>query len=221
MKRVFVSLVTLCLFMSASFAWAQGGDVSKNDMIGLNAFSLGISQADAKKLGATPVKENTLKAKVTWGDQDWNAVLNFKNDSLVVLGLTSKDSGYTVVKRVLQSLDSHQFVPFLMNRKVGDNPKQTRLFELFEEGKGEAVLNDAMYGALNEYAEQGTGSIAFMFCPSDVIAKLAGFAKAEGDNVEQSAMAVLSDTIVYSLKLEKLNDSITVVVSTFGALTSM
>jgi len=210
-----ISLLACSLCLCASFAFAKG-DPGDGSQSGLDVYFPGMTMADAKKSGATAAGKNAMKATVTWGGKKWDVRLLLKGKDIAVVGLSAKLTGNDQVLTMLQDMQERLAVPMVVTR-MGDGEKNELNFaELAVAGKDTDARDGALKDALSTYASQEKGSITITFCPEAMFEEMAKAMKATGHIAQKAIMAGFGDSIVYSLHMDKKDDSITVVASTFA-----
>ncbi len=226
MTKLISCVLALCLCLCASFALAQGdpgpgdpGDGPEGQS-GLYVYFPGMIKADAQKAGAVPGKDGEMTGKVDWGGAQWDAHMVFEGDEITVVGLKAKLNN-DLVFPMLKEMEEVLCEPMMITRTVHGEKTETDPVQLAVQGKDKDARNDVLLTELNTFAGQEKGEIKVIFCPTDMLEEMAGEIKANGDLDEKDVMKNFGDSLIYSLQMNKQDDSITVISSPLAALNNM
>ncbi len=217
MKTMTATILALCLCLCVSMASAQEadpmqGDPPSEEVSGLYVFSMGMTREEAKAQGAVPAKDGQMTAKVNWNDDEWNVVLIFKNDKVVVVGLHRALTSNTLVSAFFEEMDSVLCEPGLITMKSGKGKKELNLVKMAAEGKDADARKQIADEALSTFAGQDAGSITLTFISTYAIESMAEQIKSTGEVDDAKIIAEHGDRYLYAMTLDKDKDSITLVV---------
>lgn len=207
MRAFIPAIMALCLCLGAAMAQAKGDPGDQQS--GLDFFSMGMSQADAKKMGATFLEKDMMSANFKWEGATWNALITFNNNEAVLVGMTTTNLKNTLLFAFLREMEQRTYVPLAIVRN--DGVKEAEIFLPMEaiEGKDSSALDDIMVKELNDYASQEKGSVVIMFCGKDNFNAVVE-AKKKGKS-DDEAIAVVADGIIYSMQMNKADDVLGIV----------
>ncbi|MDD4700918.1 MAG: hypothetical protein PHI96_01735 [Desulfovibrio sp.] len=214
MRALIPAIMALCLCLGASLAQAKSDPGDQQS--GLDFFNMGMSQADAKKMGAKAAEKDTMSASFKWEGAQWNALITFKKDEAVLVGMTTKDLRNTLVFAFLNEMEQRTYVPLAIVRN--DGTKETEIFLPQEAlaGKDASALSDIMTKELNDYASQEKGTIIIMFCGQDNFNTIVAGKKNGKD--DDAAMAAVAEDIIYTMQMDKADDVLGIVYASLNTL---
>lgn len=212
MKPLFSLFVLFCLGLSPAFA--QDNTASR-DQTGLDKFHVSMTKTEAKALGAKPDGKGQMKGKINWDDEDWKVQLTFEGEGANLVALTSEVSNGKM-SQVLQDMQDRSYVPLYISRESKGKEKNSDLMDLAAKGKTAEQRSEVMDNEISAYADQDDGKILIMFGPVAMLEQLSDTVRKKGD--EDAAVAGFSQTVIYSLSLDKKTDSINVISATFGEI---
>ena len=214
MRLLISGFLALYLCLGASMALAQGDPGDQQS--GLDFFNMGMSPADAKKMGAKPAGKNEMFAQFKWEDARWNTLLTFKNNEVVTVAMTTKDLTNPLVAAFLRDMGERLYAPFVIVRNDGSKSFEMFLAKDAAEGKDKTALEEVTTEELNTYAGQDAGSILIMFCGQDNFETMTVEYKKTKD--ANTAMATASDEIIYTMQINKKDDMLVIVYATLKTL---
>lgn len=229
MKRLYFFMLWVLLACAPAAAFAAGeqagekaapaGDAGQEDP-GKQAeapdlFSLGMSREDAQKAGAKPTDQPDIMTRsLSWKDAEWTAVLMFDAKGLSTIGLqTAIDN--RVLMGVMESIKERNYKVLNV---TGPDGKDVELYQLAAEGKDEAALDAAFDQVLGAFADAETGRFTAILCPASAFMEIADTVKTKGD--EDDIMKKQGPSTIYAVQMDKTDDKLTVLISTFAAMSS-
>jgi hypothetical protein len=213
MKPLVSLFVLFCLSLLPALA---EDNPAKRDQTGLDKFHVGMTQTEAKALGAKPDDKNQMKGKINWDDENWKVQLTFGGDRANIVALTSKVSNDKVFQ-VLQDMDDRLYMPLYVSRESKGKEKKDDLMDMAVNGKTAEERSEIMNDEIGAYADQDDGSVMVLFAPKAMLEQLSDTIRKK-DN-EDAAVAGFADTVIYSLNMDKKTDVISVISATFGDIT--
>lgn len=206
------AVLALCFCLGASIAVAQG-DPPADEQSGLDIFYPGMSVRDAQKQGAVKAERANMKSSVVWEGVPWDAVLLCKNEQVAVVGLTSKHIDEGKITTFLKDMGERLAVPYVATLESAGKKKQTDYAAYVSQGKDDEALVAVFQKEVKAFLQQGDGLMSVVFCRDDMLRRIAEDTKTKGGVDEKSLIKDFSDYPIYSIRLNKNNDTILVTVS--------
>lgn len=189
------------------------GDVGDDQSSFLDMFPIGMPRDEALKAGAKATgDDNVLLLGSSWLDADWKASLMFENGQLAVLGMQTALDHRTLTSCISYLTESGYAV---MNF-VGADGKDIPFYSLKAKGKSDEALSDIFDEALKAFADADKGECLMLFCLDDTLNSLVEGVKG-GGNAEEFFKNE-TDTVLYAIKLDKGDDTMIFMMTTFGVM---
>jgi len=214
------AVLALCLCLGASVACAQNdptqGDPPTETPSGLDIFYPGMSVQDAQKQGAVKAEGDKMTGSVMWNGVHWDAVLLCKNNEVAVVGLKSKHIEAKKIATFLQDMEERLAVPLLLTREAGGKKEQAEFVDDVVRGTDVEALPGIFKKDVKTFLQHGEGIMTTIFCHEEMLKTFAENAKTKKVEDEKSLKEKFPDYPMYSLRINKTTDGITVISSRFA-----
>ena len=140
---------------------------------GIGAFSLGMSEDEAKALGAKPTDNaDMLQLPFKWMEADWTCVVQFQEGKAVAVILYANMSD-PLLARVFDDLRAQDCMPITVQPAMG----HADLYQLAAQGKSDDECWTAMRKRLNVFSTATEGACSVLFTTQGLFKALASTVK--------------------------------------------
>lgn len=177
---------------------------------GIGSFSLGMSEDEAKALGAKPTDNaDMLQLPFKWAEADWTCVVQFEQGKAVAVILRTEMSD-PLLARVFDDLRARNCMPITVQPAMG----HADLYQLAAQGKSDDECWTAMRKRLNVFSTATEGACSVLFTTQDFFKALASTVKAPSQ--EEALLAGHAAAPVYVINMDMSANQLTYLVTSWG-----
>lgn len=177
---------------------------------GIGPFSLGMSEDEAKALGAKPTDNaDMLQLPITWAEADWTCVVQFEQGKAVAVILYANMSD-PLLARVFDDLRARDCMPITVQPAMG----HADLYQLAAQGKSDDECWTAMRKRLNVFSTATEGACSVLFTTQGFFKALASTVKEPSK--EEAILTGHAADPVYAVNIDMSANQLTYLVTSWG-----
>lgn len=177
---------------------------------GIGPFSLGMSEDEAKALGAKPTDSaDMLQLPFKWAEADWTCVVQFEQGKAVAVILRTEMSD-PLLARVFDDLRARNCMPITVQPAMG----HADLYQLAAQGKSDDECWTAMRKRLNVFSTATEGACSVLFTTQDFFKALAATVK--DPSKEATILTGHAAAPVYAVNIDMSANQLTYLVTSWG-----
>ena len=180
------------------------------DERGIGAFSLGMSEDEAKALGAKPTDNaDMLQLPFKWMEADWTCVVQFQEGKAVAVILYANMSD-PLLARVFDDLRAQDCMPITVQPAMG----HADLYQLAAQGKSDDECWTAMRKRLNVFSTATEGACSVLFTTQGFFKALASTVK--DPSKEEAILTEHTADPVYAVNIDISANQLTYLLTSWG-----
>ena len=177
---------------------------------GIGAFSLGMSEDEAKALGAKPTDNaDMLQLPFKWMEADWTCVVQFQEGKAVAVILYANMSD-PLLARVFDDLRAQDCMPITVQPAMG----HADLYQLAAQGKSDDECWTAMRKRLNVFSTATEGACSVLFTTQGFFKALASTVK--DPSKEEAILTEHPAAPVYAVNIDMSANQLTYLITSWG-----
>lgn len=177
---------------------------------GIGPFSLGMSQDEAKALGAkTTDNADMLQLPYKWMEADWTCVVQFQEGKAAAVILYA-DMGDPLLARIFDGLRARGCMPITVQPAMG----HADLYQLAAQGKSDDECWTAMRKRLNVFSTATEGACSVLFTTQGFFKALAATVKEPSQ--EEAILNGHTADPVYAVNIDMSANQLTYLVTSWG-----
>ena len=185
-------------------------DVHPTDERGIGPFSLGMSEDEAKALGAKPTDNaDMLQLPFKWMEADWTCVVQFQEGKAVAVILYANMSD-PLLARVFDDLRAQDCMPITVQPAMG----HADLYQLAAQGKSDDECWTAMRKRLNVFSTATEGACSVLFTTQGFFKALASTVK--DPSKEEAILTEHTADPVYAVNIDMSANQLTYLITSWG-----
>lgn len=189
---------------------ASAEKVSPAGERGIGPFSLGMSEDEAKALGAKPTDNaDMLQLPFKWAEADWTCVVQFEQGKAVAVILHT-EMGDPLLARVFDDLRARNCMPVTVQPAMG----HADLYQLAAQGKSDDECWTAMRKRLNVFSTATEGACSVLFTTQDFFKALASTVK--DPSKEGAILTGYATAPVYAVNMDMSANQLTYLITSWG-----
>lgn len=189
---------------------ASAGSASPAGERGIGPFSLGMSQDEAKALGAKPTDNaDMLQLPYKWMEADWTCVVQFQEGKAAAVILYA-DMGDPLLARIFGDLRARGCMPITVQPAMG----HADLYQLAAQGKSDDECWTAMRKRLNVFSTATEGACSVLFTTQGFFKALAATVKEPSQ--EEAILTGHTADPVYAVNIDMSANQLTYLVTSWG-----
>ena len=177
---------------------------------GIGPFSLGMSEDEAKALGAKPTDNaDMLQLPFKWMEADWTCVVQFQEGKAVAVILYANMSD-PLLARVFDDLRAQDCMPITVQPAMG----HADLYQLAAQGKSDDECWTAMRKRLNVFSTATEGACSVLFTTQGFFKALASTVK--DPSKEEAILTEHTADPVYAVNIDISANQLTYLITSWG-----